>query len=267
MEGRLFVNPEGIVTNLYSTGDSFFSRFQNFFRGITPVESAVDPAELGMRVSFRSDKASLVRFQREVLKKCFHEYDLEPERYFNSKVRSGDYVVLLVEEGAEILGGIVIEHSWSMGKKIMLIAWVAVNEKHRGRDIGTLLVDEAISYAKANEALVLVGEVENPEKFKAEESAFGDPVKRVKFYSRFDCKRLEVPYVVQVCDGTEELGMMLTLFPLSAEQASATEISLPEFALFIEELVEMDETEASDELIRVARGVVHMTSYRDLYGF
>ncbi|MNG35807.1 hypothetical protein D3C84_1226290 [compost metagenome] len=59
--------------------------------------------------------------------------------------------------------------------------------------------------------------------------------------------------------------MMLTLFPLSEEQAIATEISIPEFALFVEEFVGMDETESSEILIESAKGTVQMTSYRELY--
>lgn len=258
------------MTNLYSNESSFFSRVQNFFLGVTTPVPVVAPVAPGIRVSFQTDKIILRRFHRDVLKKCFHKYDLDSAKQLIANVESGDYVVALVEEVNEagineILGGIVIEHSWSMGKKVMLIAWVAVHEKHRGRDIGTLLVNEAISYAKANEALILLGEVENPEEFEEEGSGFGDPAKRVKFYSRFDCKRLEVPYVVKMYNGYEEFGMMLTLFPLSEEQSSATEISIPEFALFIEEFVGMDETESSEVLIESAKGTVQMSSYRELY--
>lgn len=207
-----------------------------------------------------------MRFHRDVLRTCFHKYDLDSARQFLSNVQSGDYNVFLAMENAEILGGIVIEHSWSMGKKVMLIAWVAVSENHRGRDIGTLLVKQAISYAKANEALILLGEVENPDEFEEEDPAYGNPDKRVKFYSRFDCQRLEVPYVVKMYNGHEEFGMMLTLFPLSEEQVTATEISSPEFSLFVKEFVEMDETESAEILIESARGTVQMTPYRKLYG-
>jgi GNAT superfamily N-acetyltransferase len=250
------------VQNIYKTGEALFRQFQRAVLGTPLIE---EPVVLGMRVSYQTDKTLVRRFQREVLWGCFHNNDLEPERYFRSKVKSGEYVLILATEGDEILGGVVIEHDWSTGKKIMLIAWVAVNEIHRGRNIGTLLIEEALVYAKTNGALILLGEIENPEKFKEEESAFGNPEKRVKFYSRFGCQRLEVPYVVPVADGTEEMGMMLTLFPLSEEQATATEISIPEFALFIEELVEDDNTEASLALIEASQGTVQMTPYRKLY--
>lgn len=229
------------------------------------TSSEAEEPELGIKVSFQTDSNLLRRFHAEVLKKCFHKYDLDSSKQLIANVRAGDYVVALAVEGDEILGGIVIEHSWSMGKKVMLIAWVAVSEKHRGRDIGTLLVNQAISYAKANEALILLGEVENPYAFEEEGSAYGNPVKRVRFYSRFDCQYLSVPYVVPLSNGRNEFGMMLTLFPLSEEQASATEMSYPEFALFIEEFVGSDETSASEALIEASKGTVKMISYRKLF--
>lgn len=251
---------------------TIFSAVKAWFSGLQITPSSIPPVEPGIRASFQTDKKVLKKFYENILVECFHSHDLDSKRLFLSNVRSGDYNVLLVEEVNEagvdeILGGIVIEHSWSMGKKVMLIAWVGVSEKHRGRDIGTLLVSEAISYAKSHEALILLGEVENPEEYEEEESGYGNPERRVRFYSRFDCKRLEVPYVVQVGGGAEEFGMMLTLFPLSEEQSAATEISIPEFALFMTELVGMDGTEASEALIESAQGTVKMTSYRELYNF
>ena len=255
------------MRTIYKTVKAWFGQLQKALNGAPVVEETLEP---GIRVSFQSDAKVLSKFYREILEECFHNNDLDSRRLFISNVRSGEYVVLLVEEVNEtgineILGGIVIEHSWSMDKKIMLIAWVGVRENHRGRDIGTLLVSEAISYAKSHKALMLLGEVENPEKFEEEDSGYGNPTKRVKFYSRFDCKRLEVPYVVQVGGGVEEFGMMLTLFPLSEEQAAAAEIYVPEFALFVQELVGMDGTDASEALIESSIGVVKMTPYRKLY--
>lgn len=249
---------------LHRSAITWFDQLQGVLFGRTPSEYK-EPA-LGIEVSFQADSVLLRRFHSEVLKKCFHKHDLDSSRQLIANVRSGDYVVALAREGDEILGGIVIEHSWSMGKKVMLIAWVAVEEKHRGRDIGTLLVNQAISYAKANEALILLGEVENPDEFEEEGSAYGNPVKRVKFYSRFDCQYLSVPYVVPLRNGQNEFGMMLTLFPLSAEQVSATEMSSPEFALFMEEFVGNDETSASEALIEASKGIVRMVPYKKLFG-
>lgn len=251
---------------LNRVGGSFFPSVQNFFRGNVPAEPLMLSVGEEFQISFHTDKSVMRHFQMGVLKECFHVSELESERWFMSKVKSGDYVVALATEGGEILGGIVIERSWSMKEKVMLIAWLAVSEKHRGRDIGTLLVEQAVAYAKENGALVLLGEVENPEVFEEEEPAYGDPVKRVKFYTRLGCKRLEVPYVVQVRGGLEEFGMMMTLFPLSEEQRSATELCIPEFSLFMEELVGANETAATEALIAASTGSVRMTDYHELYG-
>lgn len=250
------------MKTVYRSVQTWLARFAT----PTSAVSEIKHSEPGIRVSSATDKPTLVRFHREILKTCFHKYDLDSARQLVSNVCSGDYNVFLAIEDDDILGGIVIEHSWSMGKKVMLIAWVAVDEKHRGRDIGSLLVNQAISYAKDNEALFLLGEVENPNEFVEEDPAYGNPVKRVKFYSRFDCQYLSVPYVVPLRNGQNEFGMMLTLFPLSDEQVTATEISSPLFALFVEEFVGNDETEASETLIEAAKRTVRMISYKHLFG-
>lgn len=219
----------------------------------------------GIHVLSVSDRKTLKRFHREVLSKCFHKRDLDSAGRLVANVKYENYKVFLALERDEILGGIVVQHSWSMGKDAMLIAWVAVSERHRGKDVGTLLVNEAIYYAKSNGAEFLLGEVENPEEFEQESPAFGNPVKRVKFYSRFDCQYLSVPYVVLMRNGENEFGMMLTLFPLSEEQVTATELVSPTFALFVEEFVGEDGTEASERLIEASKGPVRMVSYKKLF--
>jgi GNAT superfamily N-acetyltransferase len=230
-------------------------------------KSEVQPFLPGIHVFSVNDKDMLMRFHRDVLAKCFHKRDLDSPRRLVANVKTGNYKVFLAIEGDEILGGIVVEHSWSMGMDAMLIAWVAVSENHRGRDVGTLLVKEAIYYAKSNGAEFLLGEVENPQEFEEEDPAYGNPDKRVKFYSRFDCQYLSVPYVVLMSNGQNEFGMMLTLFPLSEEQVTATEISSPTFALFMEEFVGRDETVASERLIEAAKKPVRMVPYKRLFRF
>lgn len=251
------------MKTVYKSVQTWFSRF------VTPSLPVpeITHYEPGIRVASISDKETLKRFHQDVLKTCFHKYDLDSVRQLIANVKSGDYNVFLALEGDEILGGIVVEHSWSMGMDAMLIAWVAVSENHRGRDVGTLLVKQAISYAKANGAEFLLGEVENPDEFVEESPAYGNPAKRVKFYSRFDCQYLSVPYVVPMRNGENEFGMMLTLFPLSEEQVTATEISSPTFALFIEEFVGNDETEASETLVEAARKPTRMIPYKHLFRF
>jgi len=198
----MFIPERQTVKTVYRAGESILRTLRRVYSEKAFNETHED---MRMKVTYRTDPATLRKFHREILTKCFHEEDMEDAYDFLDGVRSGDYVVVLVEENKEILGGIVIEHSWSTGKKIMLIAWVAVKEKHRGRNIGTFLIEEALSYAKSQGALILLGEVENPEMFEEEDPAYGNPVKRARFYSRFDCKRLEVPYVVPSYFGVDGL--------------------------------------------------------------
>jgi GNAT superfamily N-acetyltransferase len=208
----------------------------------------------------------LRKFHREILMKSFPEGDLDTSAELVAGVMLNDYAVILVQEGREILGGIVIEHSWSTEKSVMLIAWLAVNESHRNKNIGTILVEEALLYAKANGARILLGEVEDPKVFVEESSGRGNPAKRVKFYSRFDCQRLEVPYVIPARYDEDEpvFGVMLTLFPLSEEQKTAAEISSPDLAIFAEEFMGTD-TEEGINLLEACEGVVALTPYKKLF--
>jgi hypothetical protein len=176
----------------------------------------------------------------------------------------GDYTVILVQEGRDILGGVVLEHSWSTGNKFMLIAWLAVNESYRNKRIGTLLVEEALKYAKANGVSYLFGEVEDPDVYEETDPAYGDPRKRVDFYSRFDCQRVEVPYVIEDEDEEPLFGSMFTLFPLTEEQRTATEIVDDDFADFMEEVVHSDMEEA-EILVEACRGTVKLTPYKKLF--
>jgi hypothetical protein len=147
----------------------------------------------------------------------------------------------------------------------MLIAWIGVLPEHRRRDIGTLLIEEAKRYARTNEALILLGEVENPEYFEEENLAFGNPRKRVKFYSRFNCQRLEVPYFVPALSDSPEhsFGVMLSMFPLNTEQDEATHLNIPELFVFMEEFAGDDSPEAT-ALLEACKGTVALIPYRSL---
>jgi GNAT superfamily N-acetyltransferase len=243
------------------TGESLRT-FQRTFLGHTKVEK-----EPGVKTTYTTDEALLHRFHEEIIQQCFDKDDSGPVEELVDEVLAGEGVVLLTTEGTEILGGVVISHYWSTGKKIMLVSWLGVDEKHRSRNIGSLLIEEALSYARANGALVLLGEVEDPNWFKETESAHGDPAKRVKFYSRFDCKKMEVPcYIPAFYDHQEPIfGVMLSLFPLSEEQKTATEMFLPELPVFVEELMGQDTDQESLDFVEACRGPVALTPFRTLF--
>lgn len=240
--------------------DGLYQKISKFFFRKSRSEISGEIA-----LSYRSDLLSMLRFHRNILQACFHKPDLDSVAEFIAGVKIEDYVLIVAEQNNEIVGGIVVEHSWSMGKKVMLIAWVAVHPDHRGKDVGTLLIEEARRYAITNEALVLLGEVENPEFFEEEKPAFGNPRKRVKFYSRFGCQRLEVPYFVPALSDSPEhsFGVMLSLFPLNEEQAAATHLNMPELFVFMEEFVGSDSKEGL-ALVEACKGTVALIPYSSL---
>lgn len=234
---------------------------KNFFTG----NSMVYGRPMGtLTVALETKKRELAKVHREVLQSCFEDKYLESENQLVSNVKDGTCAVFSVRENFTILGTVVIEHVWAVGKKVMLISWIGVIPAARGRNVGTLLIEEAVNYAKTNGAVVLLGEVEDPEKFDESDPAYGNPAKRVEFYSRFNCQRMDIPYVVQLEDESEEFGMMLTMFPLSAEQTSAEFIDVPELSLFIDEFVGVNETAASERLVKASCEPVGLTPFRSL---
>lgn len=244
------------VKSLYKTGENVCRSFQrSVFRSKQ------------LKTSYVNDEASVSEFHQKIIQQCFDSGDAGTIEELMADVVAGDCAIIVVREGKRILGGVVVEHYWSTSKKIMLIAWLAVDENQRGRNIGTLLVEEARSYARANGALILLGQVKNPDLFEEVIPAYGDPLKRAKFYSRFDCKRMEVPcYVPAFYDHQEPIyGVMLTLFPLSAEQALMTEIYVPELALFVDELVGQDMGKESRTFVEACEDTVALTPFRELY--
>jgi GNAT superfamily N-acetyltransferase len=225
------------------------------------------PNSITLTVSYKTDKASVHKFHREVIGKCFPEDDRGSAKDILAEAKAGNCAVLLVEEGRKILGGAVVNHYWSTGKKIMLLTWLAVQESQRGRNVGTLLVEEAVAYAKANEASLLLGQVKDPSMFEEEISAYGNPKKRAHFYTRFNCKRLEVPCYVPAFEAHQEplRGIMLTMFPLSQEQEIATEVNLPELPVFVEELLGYETDPESLSFVEACKGIVALTPFRELF--
>lgn len=223
--------------------------------------------QTGIKMSYATNENTVSKFQQDIVEQCFPQEDAGTLEELMADVEADDCAVIVAKENNEILGGVVVSHYWSTGKKVMLISWLAVHENHRGRNVGTLLIEEAMSYARKNGALILLGQVENPDIFKESRSAYGNPTKRVKFYSRFDCQRLEVPcYIPAFYDHQEPVvGIMLTLFPLSEEQKMATELYLPELSVFVEELVGYDTGQESLDFVAACKESVSLSSFRDLY--
>lgn len=226
-----------------------------------------EPEETGITIVYVKDEASVSRLHQNTIEQCFPKGDTGTVEELMDDVEAGDCAVIVAKEDNEILGGVVVSHYWSTEKKVMLISWLAVHENHRGRNIGTLLIEEAMSYARDNGALILLGQVENPDIFEESHPAYGNPAKRVKFYSRFDCQRLEVPcYVPAFYDYQEPIvGVMLILFPLSEEQRVMKEVFLPELPDFVEELVGWDINQKSLDFVDACKEKVSLTPFRELY--
>lgn len=249
------------VSNLYRNGRNVLHSFRH---KILRTQIRTAPK---LKASYIADEVSVSKFHQDVIQQCFAKEDAGSVAELMADLELGGCAIIVVKEGNEILGGLIVFHYWSTGKKIMVVSWLCVDEKHRSRNIGSLLIEEAMSYAKANGALILLAEVKNPDFYPESHPAYGNPLRRARFYSRFDCKRLEVPCYIPAFNEEQEPvhGLMLTLFPLSEEQAALTEFYLPELAEFVDDLIGQDMDKESRDFVAACEGIVSLTPFRTLF--
>lgn len=82
--------------------------------------------------------------------------------------------VLVMNEGAEIVGAVVINHT-GMGGYIPenILVYIAIHKEHRGKGLGKTLMKQAIDHAKGDIALHV--EADNPAKLLYEKMGFTNP--------------------------------------------------------------------------------------------
>lgn len=135
---------------------------------------------------------------------------------FMEAVSAGDFTVDVAIRSGEVVGAAVSE-SFASGK-VGLLGWLAVGQGGRQAGIGGQLMTAWLRWCRENRYGLALAEVENPVG-RMSSAAYGDPHARVRFYSRFAGKALDLPYFQPgLPPGGRVLGMMLVAFPSAVRE-------------------------------------------------
>lgn len=126
----------------------------------------------------------------EVLHRNFPPSELLTRTDFLAGARAGELEVLVAADGPDLQGAIVGErHS-----RAVLVAWLAVGALGRGGGVGGELLHTGVRTWLAEPGVAAVlAEIERPDIFDAH-PVYGDPMRRLAFYSRVAAGVLDIPY-------------------------------------------------------------------------
>lgn len=164
---------------------------------IWPVESVADVREV----------------HRRLLTPSFPRSELEAPSSLIRQWRRGtlDFVALADADGAP---GAVAIGVMDVPSGVALLTWLAVSPAGRGHGWGSQLVPHALKRWRDRwDPRLILGEIEHPSRTPVD-PAHGDPRARVRFYSQFQPRVLDVPYFqprVRLL-GRRVPSMMLTCF-------------------------------------------------------
>lgn len=132
------------------------------------------------------------RVYKEILAPSFPADELCPLDSVREMASAGLGLVWTAVEDDEIVGCALGE--WDADLRIMLLAWLAVRPGRRGGGVGGPLLDAAMAdWRRRHDPCLILAEVENPQRHHGSE-AFGDPMARLRFYTRRGGRVLDVPY-------------------------------------------------------------------------
>jgi GNAT superfamily N-acetyltransferase len=131
--------------------------------------------------------AFLGRFHREILAASFSANEYVPPE--DPEEADGPWLVVCTADGT-VVGGALGE--WYPDSETLLLGYIATRDGWRGKHVGTLVV-EAIKERWFTPETFALGEIEDP-RHHVTDKAFGDPVARLRFYSRFNVDLLGMPY-------------------------------------------------------------------------
>jgi GNAT superfamily N-acetyltransferase len=157
------------------------------------------------------------RFYREILVPSFPPEELVGP-WWEEGDRHGSPFLLALSPDGEVLGGSLGE--WYPSSRVLLLAYLAVRPGHRGRGIGTRLMEEVARRWYPNYRLVL-GEIEDP---RHRPETGQDPWLRIRFYRGFDVKAVKAPYFQPRLrpSSPRVYHMILSVFAASEDALSAS---------------------------------------------
>ncbi|WP_052046975.1 GNAT family N-acetyltransferase [Arcanobacterium sp. S3PF19] len=108
---------------------------------------------------------------------------------------AGRYVGVAAWEDGAPRGALV---GWRGTPETVLISWLAVDGKMRGRGVGGKLLDEAVrNWEQAYNPDLILGEIHSPSS-GVSHPRYGDSEARWRFYRRHGARRIGIPYAMPV---------------------------------------------------------------------
>lgn len=139
------------------------------------------------------EQPTLERFYRTVLQPSIHAAELMTleeicDAYLGPGAAPG---ALLVEDGEPVAG--ILAELYPVSR-VLLIGYLAVHHSRRGRGNGTMLLAKTLPHWQASlQPALTIAEVDDP-RFHTTDHKKGDPVARLRFYSRAGARLLAMPY-------------------------------------------------------------------------
>lgn len=129
---------------------------------------------------------------RDLLTPSFPAAELSPLEVLLADVASGRARVHVAEVDDESVAVAVTE---MLDPDVALLAYLAARAEQRGTGVGGQLYDAVLDGLAGDDGPGLVlAEVEHPQVHTVADPAYGDPVARLRFYSRRGARILDVPY-------------------------------------------------------------------------
>lgn len=149
--------------------------------------------------------ASLIESTYRLLEECFPAEELDEYECFRKDVESGLAIVILGHHDGEVAGAAVVYRYLSA----YLLGYIAVDPAHRSSGVGSRLLQASIDLALGDDR-VLFTEVERPDRHD-EHPVFGDPDRRIVFFSEHGSLALDIPYFQPPLSGEtgRRFGMIL----------------------------------------------------------
>jgi predicted N-acetyltransferase YhbS len=143
-----------------------------------------------------AEDAVVERFHREVLAPAFPSDELETAASLAARLRGASepagLALVALGDGDEILGGLVAERYTAEG--VLLLAYLAVRPKARGRGVATALMERAADTWYADERVKLaVAEVHDPAHWSVSEGSRASA--RLRLFARLGARRLPIAFV------------------------------------------------------------------------
>jgi GNAT superfamily N-acetyltransferase len=153
----------------------------------------------------------LTALYRDLLRPSFPPDELMSFDAVLAGVRNGNVTVsAALDDRGALAAGAVTE--WSPSSRVLLLSYLAAAPGERGRGFGGGLYAHVLARATAaHRPCLFVAEVEHPDHHPAS-AAYGDPLRRLRFYGKYGALLLRVPYFQPaLSEGARRIPGMLLL--------------------------------------------------------